>query len=324
MALRVIDDVKLNDIAVAIQQKSGNYDPMTVDEMPERVPDGSFDMSVKPNQIKMMIFLTDEDEEERSCAVSFVQTVPHGVEIDWGDGSKEISDDSITKDALKATRYNHIYHKGGFYVIKLSCLNGNLSFYENVPTSGTIMLNCGGNFSHNVYDIYNKGIYNRRLIELSVGDNIILTNSALRNLPYLKKVNRITTTPTSNKLTIAISTGLNIIDIPEGITSIEGYSFTAAGLSGYVKEFVIPSTITEIQSFAFNGQLYVVKYDFTKIQLNENGELPFSIQNNSFPSSKQLTNGTKIVFANSEIAEVAKSTTNLSQYADSITYEGAE
>ena len=53
-----------------------------------------------------------------------------------------------------------------------------------------------------------------------------------------------------------------------------------------------------------------------------NNELPFTVQSNSF--NQFNTAVTKFLFATQEIADVAKQTTNLSQYGDNITYEGAE
>ena len=64
MATRVIDDTKLNNIAVAIQAKD-NGGQMTVDEMAgriEAIPTGSdFDMTVTYNQVKMVIEVNNYD-----------------------------------------------------------------------------------------------------------------------------------------------------------------------------------------------------------------------------------------------------------------------
>ena len=324
----VIDDSKLFAIADSIRAKNGTTELIGVDEMPGGIldnssaqPDMSLDMSVEPNQIKMLIFLTDENEEERSCAVSFVQTGPHGVEIDWGDGNREISDEQIRQSLYSITRYNHVYQKGGLYVITLTAIDGELKIHGNSYASGTMILN-SGHYSNYYYEQFVAGAYKRRLVEMAIGDNIFLEDYALYNLPNLRKINRITTTPTSNILLKGICIGMSIIEMPEGISSIKQSTFVQNLLSGCVKNFIFPSTIKEIESSALNNTAGVLKYDFTKVQLNEDGELPFTIQSNSLKGFDALI--TKIVFANSEIAEVAKSTTNLSQYADSITYEGAE
>ena len=62
MATRVIDDTKLQNIAVAIQAKD-NGGQMTVDEMAgriEAIPAGSdFDMTVTDDQVKMVIEVTE-------------------------------------------------------------------------------------------------------------------------------------------------------------------------------------------------------------------------------------------------------------------------
>ena len=104
------------------------------------------------------------------------------------------------------------------------------------------------------------------------------------------------------------------IIIKNGVNTLKSYWF--GGTSAY--SIKVPSSVTSIEQYAFSNCLVRI-IDFTDFQLNENNELPFTVfGDGTFHGS----DSTILLFATQEIAEVAKTTTNLSQYASRIKYVG--
>lgn len=136
---------------------------------------------------------------------------------------------------------------------------------------------------------------------------------------------------------------LESIEIPENITIIKSNCLAQCTK---LSKIIIPSSVVEIQASAFNNcqELIDIKilspsvifgnyvfqasangagiryYDFTKATVID-GSLSYTFGTQVFQNIRE---GTKIMFATKEIAEVAKTTTNLVAYADYIHYLGEE
>ena len=299
MATRIIDDTKLQNIAVAIQAKD-NGGQMTVDEMPgriEAIPTGSdFDMTVTANQVKMIIEVSDFD---LSFWTRFKISGGGTVTVDWGDGtSDEYTGDSHFE---YAPQRKHNYNKFGEYLVTVTIENGTLTIgiINDICTLSEGALST----DKNSQDIVRK-MYNYKLKALAFGDDIIVTG--LNNLSYIKLFSEVWF-----KMMYA---SVDRIIIKNGVNILGTYWF--GGTSAY--SIKIPSSVTQINNYAFsNCEVRII--DFTDFQLNENNELPFTVLgSDAFRGS----DSTILLFATQEIAEVAKVTTNLSTYASRIKYVG--
>lgn len=303
MATRVIDDTKLQNIAVAIQAKD-NGGQMTVDEMAGRIeamPTGSdFDMTVTDNQVKMIIDVFDFD---LSFWTRFGIDGDGTVTVDWGDGTV---DEFTSEEVLLeyAPQRKHSYQKAGKYLVVLTISDRILSIgsINNYCTLSEGELS-GNNINQN--DEIRR-VYNYKLKEISIGDHVTVWGG-LRNVPFLKIHTDI------NYWLFGTST--DYIKIKNGFTVFDEYSF--AGVYAY--KIKIPSSVTTFSSYSFaNSKIRII--DFTDISLNENNELPITfVDANVF---RNISSNTILLFATQEIAEVAKTTTNLSQLASQIKYVG--
>ena len=300
MAIRVIDDTKLQNIAVAIQSKD-NGGQMTVDEMAgriEAIPTGSdFDMTVTANQVKMIIEVFDFD---LSFWTRFAIGGGGTVTVDWGDESiEEFTGDSVDLGAAPQSKHN--YNKSGEYLVTVTIENGTL-------TIGSINDICAlseGALSTkiNSQDTVRR-MYNYKLKALACGDDIIVTE--LRQTSYIKLFSEVWFN--------MMYSSVDRIIIKNGVNILKTYWF--GGTSAY--SIKVPSSVTRIEQYAFSNCLVRI-IDFTDFQLNENNELPFTVHGDgAFRGSAS----TILLFATQEIAEVAKITTNLSQYASRIKYVG--
>lgn len=300
MAIRVIDDSKLNAIAVAIQSKD-NGGQMTVDEMAgriEAIPTGSdFDMTVADNQVKMVIEVNDYD---LSFWTRFGISGGGTVTVDWGDRTVE----SFTGDTSLeyATQRKHDYQEAGKYLITETVSNGTLI----IGTINDISALSEGKIDTNInsQDIV-RYMYAIKVKEISIG-NEISVYWGLRSIPFIIIHSDIDFS--------LFSTGTNFVKIKEGTATIGSLWFNLT--TAY--SIKIPSSITLIENNAF-AYCRVRIIDFTDIHLNENNELPFTVATST---AFQGSQSTIILFATQEIAEVAKVTTNLSQHASRIKYVG--
>ena len=111
---------------------------------------------------------------------------------------------------------------------------------------------------------------------------------------------------------------LQDISIPDGVTSIGNSLFNACYA---LKNIKLPGGVTIIGDGAFSN-CYTLTADFTAISL-VNGVLPITIGLKVF-QNLNATYGAKLLFANKEIADVAKTTTNLTAYANLIHYVGED
>ena len=302
MATRVIDDTKLQAIAVAIQAKD-NGGQMTVDQMAwriENIPSGSdFDMTVTANQVKMII---EVDDFDLSFWTRFGISGGGTVTVDWGDGTVE----SFTGDTTLeyASQRKHNYTQAGRYLVSETIENG-------VLTTGSIgdysVLSEGG-FAGNINDGIEtlRYMYNYKLKALAFGNNIVINH--LTGIPYVKLYTEVNGFSFYNLAT-------DYIIIKNGVTNIVAFGFNTV-TAYYIK---IPSSVTTISNNAFlNSKIRIV--DFTDINLNDSRELPITFASTNI--FKGTSNNMIFLFATQETAEVAKATTNLSVYANRIKYVG--
>ena len=299
MATRLIDDTKLQNIAVAIQSKD-NGGQMTVDQMAGRIEaiptDSDFDMTVTTNQVKMVIEVFDFD---LSFWTRFGISGGGTATVDWGDDSiEEFTGDSSLE---YAPQRKHNYNKSGKYLVTVTIESGNL-------TIGAINSYC--TLSEGALSTYKSSqdtvrlMYNYKLKALAFGDDIIVTG--LTYIPYIKLFSEVW----FNMMYASVDR----VIIKNGVNILNTYWF--GGTSAY--SIKVPSSVTQINNYAFSNCLVRI-IDFTDFQLNENNELPFTVLGeNAFRGS----NSTILLFATKEIAEVAKTTSNLSLYASRIKYVG--
>ena len=296
-----VDNELFEDIGEAIAEKDGG-------EVAERsglverigaiktIPE--FDMTVTDNQVKMVIEVNDYD-------LSFWTRfgISGGtVTVDWGDGT---SDEYTGNATLKyAPQRKHNYQEAGRYLVTETVENGILTI-GSINNYSTLSEGKIDNY-YNAADTL-RYMYNYKIKELAYGDNIVI-NIGLDNIPYVKIYNDIGYIYVRNTATDSIT-------VKDGVNNIAEYKFQ--GATAYVVK--IPNSVTTISSNAFSGSKIRI-IDFTSIRLNENNELPITFK------STNIFNSTSpsmiLLFATQEIAEVAKTTTNLSQLASRIKYVG--
>ena len=267
MAIRVIDDTKLQNIAVAIQSKD-NGGQMTVDEMAgriEAIPTGSdFDMTVTANQVKMIIEVFDFD---LSFWTRFGINGGGTVTVDWGDSTTDTYDtyDTYTGNSIKnfyadleyAPQRKHNYQKAGKYLVILTVANGTMIIGS---INGNSTLSEGElSIYYNNNDALRR-MYNYKIKELAFGANVVV--EGLLRIPFVIIHNKITFSMTG--------TTTNFVEIADGVTTIGEYWFYE--VNAY--SIKIPSSVTTIANFAFQW-CRVRIIDFTDIQLNENNIFDF-------------------------------------------------
>lgn len=162
------------------------------------------------------------------------QTVAHGVDVDWGDGSPiQTYAGSGNTNIIK----NHTYETIGDYVIKLRANSG--TFFLGVGTnSGIIRLP-----------------YSKFVTAIHIGSGGALLNnyglyghaSGLISLRRVTIPNTITTIGTGFLMD---ATALENIGLPRGITAIPANGFSKCSALRLVS---IPYTVTEIKNNAFEG-----------------------------------------------------------------------
>lgn len=301
MAIRVIDDTKLQNIAVAIQSKD-NGGQMTVDQMAgriENIPSGlDFDMTVTNNQVKMVIEVNDYD---LSYWTRFGIDDGGTVTVDWGDGTIE----SFTGDTSleHAPQRKHNYQRKGRYLVTETVENGKIIIgaVGHYSTFSEGPLYNGINIEDEL-----RTLYNSKIKELAFGSNVSVLGG-LRSIPFLKLYSEINF--------YIYQSVVDYIKIKNDTHTLISYMFQDT------KAFrlKIPSSINLIKSYAFmRAAIQII--DFTDISLDENEEFPITIESTS--AFMGMSTSTILLFATQEIAEVAKTVTNLSQLASQIKYVG--
>ena len=297
MATRVIDDTKLQNIAVAIQSKDSGGQ-MTVDEMPDRIqaiPSSSeFDMTVTNNQIKMLVYI---HPEIMHCCVNYVQTVANGVEVDWGDGSTIDSSTSTGHERFDCANIFHTYAETGLKIITLTAKQGEITV---ISANGFISFaGAKGEVNGNQFP---NNYYRGALIGITFGNDT------------LGDVNEC----------VALAFIINIKGHAAGSTSLTNVTINNSAIvcpilsSTKIRDIKIPVAIRTFYINTFRNCTYLGVVDFTDFSISELSQCTFD--SDLFTGS--TNNGLTILFKDRETAEYAKAITNLSVWADYIKYVG--
>ena len=275
MAIRVIDDSKLNAIAVAIQTKD-NGGQMTVDEMPgriEAIPTGS------PTVLNPALILMDwegtklgEYSAEDALALTELpapSTLPAYATADHELLSFQNWNWSI--EDIKAWVQNHAGHAlvvGAIYTTT-DGLNHNYWGNPRLNTAKTINMHKRGTASIGSFEFVDR----YALAQVNIPDGVTSIESrAFNNCNHLAQVN-IPDGVTNIGFEAFKNCSLVQINIPNSITSIEGFAFQACisltqinipdGVTSIVNgvfynctgmtSVTIPDSVTSIGSKAFNG-----------------------------------------------------------------------
>lgn len=241
---------------------------------------------------KTRLYLTIDDILRTRIRFFWNQTVPNGVEIDWGDGSeKERHSGSGNKNVY------HTYASTGDYVITLSLLNGCVLNLGNGASGSSVLYGQAGvSVYRNMLRRVELGIINASLngsafynftsLETitipkgltAIGNSAFYGCYSLRHITYPDTVssigtyaNRYNYTMRSISLPKSISSMsanamqgcsvINRIAVPM-VTSITDYMLGSC--SNALKIFV-PDTVTNIGANAFNGCSGVAEYHFKSV-----------------------------------------------------------
>lgn len=297
MATRVIDDSKLQDIAVAIQSKD-NGGQMTVDQMAgriENIPSGSdFDMTVTANQIKMLVYI---HPEIMHCYVNFIQTVANGVEVDWGDGTPVNTSSATGQDRYSCASIAHDYSTTGYKIIKMTVKQGTVSLIES---NGCISFaGADGNTNGNQFP---NNYYRHSLVGIVFGDNTSGNVGQCRALSFVHNFNG----------SVGGNSALTDATIRDSATVLTGVDGTS------IRNIKIPSSVKVFYDNCFRNCTYLGVVDFTDYTIYDLSQCTFGAT--MFVSA--TSNGLVILFKDQETADYAKTITNLSVWASYIKYVG--
>lgn len=298
MAIRVIDDTKLQNIAVAIQSKD-NGGQMTVDQMAgriEAIPEG-IDMTVTDNQIKMLVYI---HPAIRHCYVNFVQTVANDVEVGWGDGTAVDSSPSIGNGHYSCAVISHNYNSDGLRIITLTAKQGIL---HALDTSVGFIMFAGAPISTVDGDTFPNNYYRNAIVGIAFGENTygkVECCSALLFIYGLKNVSG-AYNPSLSNLTLSS----NIMEMP-------------LLMETNIRNIIIPSAIRTFRSNCLRNCTFLKIVDFTYYSISELSQCVFG--SNMFTNT--TNNGLIILFKDQETADYAKTITNLSTWSRYIKYVG--
>lgn len=269
---------------------------------------GGRDMTVTANQIKAYIIVSGLNKK---LATRFCQTVAHGVTVDFGDGTDAVISGTTTRidDSYIFETINHEYDEPGEYVITWTATSGVLALVQNGYAQAYLI---NAPELHQRQFDFHGAPYTSSVIELSIGDNIVIQNNGLSLMTGLKKVNRISENGIIPQM---VRCGLPEIVIPDMMTSIPAYVFS----NNRAIIYRLPSTLVKIEAFAFVDSSDTALYDFTKISLVD-GSLPFTVESSS--AFNGINQNCILLFKDAETAAVAKTTTNLTEQATKIHYVG--
>lgn len=305
MAKKLYEESDIQGIAEAIREKNGESTKYKTRDMAavRAIPTGGggFDMSVEPNQVKILIRIPKWNKRQM---VRFANS-KNGAEcvVDWGDGIVEIF--SASTELEYADQREHVYSESGLYIISITANEGTL-IIGGINGISTVSENqlITGEYHNNNTTL--RIAFASRVVEISAGDNVN-AESSLCNV----RMCHITRPFNFNSLQ---GTGIAEAYIPESLDVIPSY-FAARAVIEYIS---FPETIKEIKNNAFDGCSTTSVFDFTKIKLNDDGSFPIVL------SATNVFRGIKgyIVFETEEIANAAKEATNWATYAANIKHRG--
>lgn len=226
------------------------------------------------------IYITDDDktriyirlEEGRLTPVLGIgQSKANGIEIDWGDGTVEVS--NTKTGSTNSLNMEHTYSEAGYYVISLKPLNNSTIYFfgqQSLNSSKVLISTDSSKSSSN--RIYQNAVY-----KIELGLNVYFGAYAFTQLNNLKTItiSNGTRTNISSNYTFQNDYSLSFVAIPQSMTTIGGDFCTyAKGLKNIslprelqkipiaftrycanLKRVTISNNITEIGNNAFNDNV---------------------------------------------------------------------
>lgn len=272
------------------------------------------DMTVTAKQFKLLI---NYDDYYGPYLMNFGQTVASGCTIDWGDGTTETSRESTAE--WNDPPYSHQYATPGHYVITVTANEGVLSIIGRHSHGSGLGISPYGVANSVQSEVTARGIH-AMIVRVAIGEDVVINDNGLRNMPFLKS-NRLLGQITGGVLpsTCSYSEIFEDLIIPDGTVAIvsDGFSTTMA------KTVVVPYTIRDIRTRAFDKMYATTLYDFTAIDLID-GDFPVTLANTNSIYCRNSAPLTSILFKSKEVADAAKAATNWSNFAAYIHYVGEE
>ena len=225
------------------------------------------------------IYITDDDktriyihlEEGRTSPVLGIgQSKANGIEIDWGDGTTNVT--GTTTGASSIINTKHTYSRGGDYVITLTSLNDStIYFIGNSSMRSTYLLTSSSATSSS------NRVYANAVSKIELGKNVYFNFYALTQLNNLETITIANGTKTSSNATYLFQNdySLRFVAIPQSMTTIGGDFCTyAKGLKNIslprelqkipiaftkycanLKRVTISNNVTEIGNDAFRDNV---------------------------------------------------------------------
>ena len=346
MAIRVIDDTKLNNIAVAIQAKD-NGGQMTVDEMPGRIANIPSGGGVKTQKVNFYDFKGNLAHSYTAEEAAELTEMPEAPVIEGFTFQKwNWSLESIKTWLAKHENDNCDLSVGGLYVTT----DGHTRIYMHLKEAklaslkmpfciqqmaGTVVIDWGDNSQPET--ITAAGVYSHLWqvseypanvvidIEYAPSDSTKLilgrdqSNAGLFNAETYY-AGCVTAFHFGSNIDIRnASVGRNCRDlteanIPDGVTSIDGYAFYGCANLALT---VLPDGVTIIRSSAFKGctSLYIIDLTaFTNPQF-----VPTLVNENAFQSTPAIA---EFWFSSQEVLDAFAAATNWSTLSGKFVNKG--
>lgn len=187
------------------------------------------------------------EEGRLSPTLGIGQSISNGIEIDWGDGYTETSN-NITGNT-SSINMQHTYPQEGDYIITLTPLNNCIMYFIGTSTLYSKVLWNGVSSSANFNRVYQNAIQ-----KIELGENVYLQNYALHSTVNLKTINlpNDVKMPTGNVSGYILQNNysLSFICFPKTLKTING---NICAYCKSLKNISVPKEITKIPSYFVNS-----------------------------------------------------------------------
>ena len=213
---------------------------------------------------KTRIYIELTSEERLEMPLCFRQTVSHGVEIDWGDGSP-----IETVNSIGVKNLSHFYESTGKYIITLNPIGNCILTLSRGSTNDNIIgpLSTTNKRMNWYYSTTIKKVYLGKnittldrytfyrcvnLSEITIPKNVIgeLYSNFFYECVSLTGIVLPNSIDIIGMSAFSYDYELSIISIPNGITYIKGSAFTYCSS---LKEIIIPNNVTKIDESALSS-----------------------------------------------------------------------
>ena len=267
---------------------------------------------------KTRVYIDLVSEERLEMSLCFRQSVSHGVEIDWGDGSPGETFNSTSSYILPT----HEYEKIGKYVATFNPIG------ECVLTLGS-----GGNYS--IIGAISSSDRTRYhylnvITNIEIGRNVIsIPDSIFRSLYNLSTVVIPNTVTNLRDSAFANCYNLSTVVIPNTTTSIGNYTFsncynlstvvipnttTSIGISAFTACYSLPEIKIPSNVLSIGSQAFANCYSLKKIDFSEHTQVPVLESTNAF----NYAPSDRIYIVPDALYDEWIAATNWSDYADYI------